>query len=111
MQAQWSATTARVESCDLDQSSAGSASGTTLTTVSGYRVGAQEFVARVYSRSAPSRKVSQYPPEQIGPLEDWLLGHGTSGRDSDSGPYYPREARESRSRRNRHAGRRIAPSN
>ena len=40
-----------------------------------YAVGTEQIAAHVYSANVPSREVPQYPPNQIGPLEDWVDKH------------------------------------
>src|SRR5262245_39166160 len=74
-QAQWPETTARVEKCSLHQTSTGRRNRYYIDCRLSYVVGDHEFVAKVYSRSAPSRAIWQYPPNQIGPLEDWVDAH------------------------------------
>jgi len=40
-----------------------------------YAVGAEQNVTNVYSMNVPSPEVWQYPPNQIGPLEQWVDEH------------------------------------
>jgi hypothetical protein len=40
-----------------------------------YEVGTEQNTATVDSVNVPSRAVWQYPPNQIGPLEDWVAEH------------------------------------
>jgi Protein of unknown function (DUF3592) len=74
-QAQWPETTARVENCYLHETSADRREHYYIDCRLSYVVGDHEFVAKVFSRNAPSRSVWQYPPNQIGPLEDWVEAH------------------------------------
>jgi hypothetical protein len=74
-QAQWPETMARVERCSLHQTSTGRRNRYYIDCRFSYVVGADEFVTKVYSRNAPSGEVWQYPPNQIGPLEDWVEAH------------------------------------
>jgi len=74
-QAQWPVATARVERCGLHQTSSGRRDWYYIDCRLSYVVGAQEILAKVYSSSAPSTRVWQYPPNQIGPLQDWVDNH------------------------------------
>ena len=74
-QAQWPEVTARVDRCGMEQSSPRRREMYYIHCRLSYAVGGKENLARVYSRSAPSNKVWQYPPNQIGPLEDWVEAH------------------------------------
>ena len=74
-QAQWPETTARVEGCTLDQTSTGRRNRYYIDCRLSYALGTEEIAAHVYSAPAPSREVWQYPPNQIGPLEDWVDRH------------------------------------
>lgn len=79
-EAQWTETTARVERCYLHQTSTGRRDRYYIDCRLSYAVGTEQIAAHVYSGNVPSREVPQYPPNQIGPLEDWVDGHppGTS---------------------------------
>jgi hypothetical protein len=79
-QAQWPVATAHVEKCYLHQSSTGRRDRYYIDCRLSYVVGADEFMAKFYSRKVPSREVSQYPPNQIEPFEQWVEAHpqGTS---------------------------------
>ena len=74
-QAQWPETTARVEECTLHQTSTGRRDRYYIDCRLKYAVGAEQIAAHVYSAPVPSREVWQYPPNQIGPLEDWVDTH------------------------------------
>jgi Protein of unknown function (DUF3592) len=74
-QALWPVATARVEKCGLHQTSSGRRDSYYIDCRLGYMVGAEEILANVYSRSVPSPTVWQYPPNQIGPLQDWVDNH------------------------------------
>jgi len=74
-QAQWPTTMARVEKCGLRRTSSGRRNGYYIDCRLSYEVGGAEFVARLYSRTAPAPEVWQYPPNQIGPLQEWLDKH------------------------------------
>ena len=74
-QAHWPETTARVERCYLHESSTGRRNQYYIDCRLSYAVGTEEIAAHVYSAHVPSRDVPQYPPNQIGPLEDWLDKH------------------------------------
>ena len=74
-QARWPEVTARVDRCGLDQTSTGRRDRYYIHCRLSYAVGAEQNVANVYSANAPSRTVWQYPPNQIGPLEDWVEKH------------------------------------
>jgi hypothetical protein len=70
-----SVVTARVDRCGLDQKSTGRREGYHIHCRLSYAVGAERNVTNVYSRDVPSRNVWQYPPNQIGPLEEWVDEH------------------------------------
>lgn len=74
-QAQWPQVTARVDRCGLTQTSTGKREMYYIRCRLIYAVGAEQNTATVYSVSVPSRAVWQYPPNQIGPLEDWVADH------------------------------------
>jgi hypothetical protein len=74
-QAQWPVATARVERCGLHQTSSGRRDWYYIDCRLSYVVGAEEILAKVYSSSVPSPTVWQYPPNQIGPLQDWVDNH------------------------------------
>jgi len=74
-QAQWPEATAHIEKCYLHQSSTGRRNRNYIDCRLSYVVGAEEFVTKIYSGSVPSASVWQYPPNQIGPLEDWVDAH------------------------------------
>jgi uncharacterized protein DUF3592 len=74
-EAQWPETTARVDRCYLHQSSTGRRDRYYIDCRLSYAVGTEQIAAHVYSAHVPSREVSQYPPDQIGPLEDWVNRH------------------------------------
>jgi hypothetical protein len=74
-QARWPEASARVDKCDLRQSSTRRREMYYIRCRLRYQVGAEENTASIYSASAPSRNVWQYPPDQIGPLEAWVAGH------------------------------------
>jgi len=74
-QAQWPEATAHIEKCYLHQSSTGRRDRYYIDCRLSYVVGAEEFVTKIYSGSVPSASVWQYPPNQIGPLEDWVDAH------------------------------------
>jgi hypothetical protein len=74
-QQQWPETTARVDKCGLHQSSSGRRDQYYIDCRLTYTVGAEEFVTKIYSGSVPSPTVWQYPPNQIGPLQDWVDNH------------------------------------
>jgi hypothetical protein len=74
-QAQWPVTTARVDKCGLHQSSTGRRDRYYIDCRLSYVVGVEEIVAKVYSSSVPSATVWQYPPNQIGPLQEWVGNH------------------------------------
>ena len=75
VQAEWPETTARVDQCYLHQTSTGRRNQYYIDCRLSYAVGTEQVAAHVYSANAPSREVPQYPPNQIGPLEDWVDRH------------------------------------
>ena len=74
-QAQWPETTARVDRCYLHQTSTRKRDRYYIDCRLSYAVGTEQIAAHVYSAPVPSREVPQYPPNQIGPLEDWMDKH------------------------------------
>jgi hypothetical protein len=74
-ESQWPQATARVDTCDLTQTSGGDEERYYIRCRLIYEVGAEQNTATVFSVNAPSRAVWQYPPNQIGPLEDWVAEH------------------------------------
>lgn len=74
-QARWPQVTARVDNCGLDQTSTGRRNKYYIHCRLSYAVGAEQNVANVYSSKFPAPEVSQYPPNQIAPFEDWVDEH------------------------------------
>lgn len=74
-QEQWPETTARVDRCYLHQTSTRKRDRYYIDCRLSYAVGPEQVRAHVYSAPAPSREVWQCPPNQIGPLEDWVDRH------------------------------------
>lgn len=74
-QAQWPETTATVDRCYLHQTSTGRRNRYYIDCRLSYAVGTDQLAAHVYSATVPAREVPQYPPNQIGPLEDWVDRH------------------------------------
>lgn len=74
-QAQWPQVTARVDKCDMRQSSSGRRDRYYIRCRLVYAAGAEQNAASVYSKRVPGREVQQYPPNQIEPLEEWLEQH------------------------------------
>ena len=74
-QAQWPETIARVDRCYLHQTSTRRRDRYYIDCRLSYAVGTEQIAAHVYSANVPSREVPQYPPNQIGPLEDWVDRH------------------------------------
>lgn len=75
-QAQWPEVSARIVQCGLHIYTHRRESYRIDCSVS-YRVGDEENVAHVYSRStpAPRRVIWQYPPRQFKTLEEWIDAH------------------------------------
>jgi hypothetical protein len=73
-QARWPEVTARVDTCDLDETSSGSRRYRIRCRLS-YAVGAEQNAANVYSTNVPPPEVWQYPPNQIAPFEEWVDAH------------------------------------
>ena len=74
-QAEWPETMASVDQCYLHQTSTGRRNRFYIDCRLIYAVGTEQIRAHVYSAPVPGREVSQYPPNQIGPLEDWVDKH------------------------------------
>ncbi len=79
-QAKWPVATARVERCGLHPTSTSRRNSYYIVCQLSYVVGGEEMMTRATSRTAPGPGVWQYPPNQIGPLQEWLDKHpqGTS---------------------------------
>ncbi len=75
-QAQWPEVTARVDRCGLQPTSTGRRQNYYIRCRLSYTVGGFEHNAtNVYSASVPGPEVSQYPPNQIAPFEEWVTQH------------------------------------
>lgn len=74
-QGSWPEVTAHVDRCGMVRSSTGRRQMYYIHCRLSYSVDAEQNFADVYSASAPSPQVWQYPPNQIGPFEDWLNAH------------------------------------
>lgn len=74
-EAQWPLATARVDDCSMTPTSSSHRHRFYIRCRLSYEAGGTETVAKVYSTSAPGREVSQYPPNQIAPLEEWIDNH------------------------------------
>jgi hypothetical protein len=73
-QARWPEVTARVDRCGLDQTSSGPRRYYIHCRLS-YAVGAEQNATNVYSHHVPSPEAWQYPPNQMGPLVEWVDEH------------------------------------
>jgi len=75
--AQWPAATARIQSCGLGPVSSRRNAYYGINCRLSYLVGSEQIEAKVYSRSipAPQRVIWQYPPNQIGTLQQWVDEH------------------------------------
>jgi hypothetical protein len=74
-QERWPAVTAHVDRCVLDQTSTGRRENYYIDCRLSYVAGDKRSVADVSSAHVPSRELWQYPPNQIGPFEDWVADH------------------------------------
>ena len=72
-QARWPEVTARVDRCGLTKSSTGRQRY--ISCRLSYAVGAEQNATNVYSTKVPPPEVQQYPPNQIGPFEEWVDQH------------------------------------
>jgi hypothetical protein len=102
-EARWPQVTARVDQCGLDETPTGEREMYYIRCRLFYEVGAEQNTATVDSVNVPSRAVWQYPPNQIGPLEDWIAEHppGNAHRRA----LRSRPPHESCARSDRHAAR------
>jgi hypothetical protein len=74
--ARWPEVTARVDTCGLIKSSTGRKHGWYYISCRlSYVVGAEQNATNVYSTKVPPADVRQYPPNQIGPFEEWVDQH------------------------------------
>ena len=74
-QSQWPQAMATVDRCGLRPSSSKKRHLYYIRCSLRYELGFEQLSARVSSASVPPRDVGQYPPNQMGPLEDWISGH------------------------------------
>src|SRR5450432_3157547 len=74
-QERWPEVTARVDKCGLSRSSTGRRQKFRIRCRLSYAVGAEQHAVNFYSRSVPSPEIWQYPPNQIGPFEEWVDEH------------------------------------
>jgi hypothetical protein len=74
-EARWPETMARVDRCYLHETSTRGRNRYYIDCRLSYAVGREQIAAHVYSGHVPGREVPQYPPNQIGPLEDWVDRH------------------------------------
>lgn len=74
-QARWPEATASVDSCTLDRTSSNGRRNFYIHCRLSYAVGAEQSATNIYSSNVPSPEIWQYPPNQIGPFEDWVDGH------------------------------------
>ena len=71
-QSQWPQVMANVDQCGIAPTSIRQRHMYYIRCRLRYELGFEQLTARVYSASVPPRDVAQYPPNQIGPLEDWV---------------------------------------
>jgi Protein of unknown function (DUF3592) len=75
VRAQWPEATAQIERCDVDPVNSGRYYH--IVCRLSYEVDGQPAATKIYSRSIPSPKrvIWQYPPNQIGLLQEWVDQH------------------------------------
>ena len=73
-QARWPEVTARVDQCGLTRTSTGPRRFYIRCRLS-YALGAEQHATNVYSTNFPPPEVSQYPPNQIAPFQEWVDEH------------------------------------
>jgi Protein of unknown function (DUF3592) len=74
-QAQWPEVMARVDRCGMDQTSSGRREKFYIHCRLSYAVGVEQNATNIYSRNVPSPEIWQYPPNQIGPFQQWVDEH------------------------------------
>lgn len=74
-QARWPEVTAQVARCRMHRTSTGRRNGYYIDCRLSYAVGAEQDVTSIYSRTVPGPDVWQYPPNQMGPFEEWVDAH------------------------------------
>jgi Protein of unknown function (DUF3592) len=74
-QARWPEATARVDRCGLEQTSSRGREKYYIHCRLSYAVSGEQIVTNVYSGHVPSPEIWQYPPNQIGPFEEWVEKH------------------------------------
>lgn len=77
LQARWPEVTARADRCGLNKASSGRKKHGWyyISCRLSYAVGAEQNATNVYSSKVPPPEVRQYPPNQIGPFEQWVDQH------------------------------------
>ena len=74
-QARWPEVTARVDECGLERTSSNGRRKFYIHCRLSYAVGAEQNATNIYSRNVPSPEIWQYPPNQIGPFQQWVDEH------------------------------------
>jgi hypothetical protein len=74
-QRSWPQVTARVEKCDMAQTSTGRRNSYYIRLHLSYVVDGEPNTASVFSRTVPGPEVWQYPPNQIAPYQLWVDEH------------------------------------
>lgn len=74
-QARWPEVTAHIDRCGMDRTSTGRRNGFYIDCRLSYATGPELNTTRIYSRTAHGPDVWQYPPNQIGPLQEWMDAH------------------------------------
>jgi len=75
-QARWPQVTARVDQCGLTRTSSGPRRFYIRCRLS-YELGDERYAANLYSTNVPPPEVSQYPPNQIAPFQEFVDQHPT----------------------------------
>lgn len=74
-QQSWPEATAHVDKCDLAQSSTRGRHRHYIRLHLSYAVDGQPNTASIFSSKVPGPEVSQYPPNQIAPFQQWVDEH------------------------------------
>jgi uncharacterized protein DUF3592 len=74
-QSQWPQMMATVDQCGLPRTTTSRRKSLHIRCRIRYEIGFEQLTATIFSGTVPPPEVAQYPPNQIGPLEDWVSQH------------------------------------
>jgi Protein of unknown function (DUF3592) len=71
----WPKVSAQVEKIGMQRTSTRRRQSFNIRCRLSYAIGTEQHLATIYSATVPSSEVSQYPPNQIAPFEQWVDQH------------------------------------